>query len=204
MIRKELMLRELKRKSIHMIPGFLAMPIIYGLGKYIAALIALLFLIIYTLHELSLKGIINIKVPIASQTFRIMAREEELKGRFFTGTIYFWSSTLLIILIFPETVSTAAIMVSSLGDAMAAIIGRGLGNIRIPYCKRKSVEGTVAMFITSLVCILLQGYNITIAIISALISTFMETLPIHYTLDEITVPWSAALVLYSLSMLPFL
>lgn len=178
-----------------MIPGFLAMPIIYGLGKYIAALIATFFLIIYTLHELSLRGILKIEVPIASQTFKLMARKEELEKRFFTGTIYFWGSTLLVILLFPPNVSTAAIMVSSLGDAAAAIIGSGFGRTRIPYNKRKTFEGFFAMFIVSIGCILLQGFNLKIALIISLIVTLVESIPLHYVYDELTVPWAAAILL---------
>ena len=67
-----------------------------------AAVIALFFLILYTLHEISLRYDLNINVPIASNTFKIMAREEEVEKRFFTGTIFFWSITLLLILFMPE------------------------------------------------------------------------------------------------------
>jgi len=196
MERKSLVLKEIKRKSIHVIPGFAAIPIVVWLGKYIAIPIAIIFLLLYTLNELYLNGWIRKPIPIATHTFYIMAREEELRERTFIGTILFWSLTVLIIVFLPPVKAAAAIMISSLGDAAAAITGKAIGITSIPYNKKKTLMGSIAMFATSLLYCLILGIDIVKSIAVSSIATAVESAtPISY-LDELTVPAIAAVVLY--------
>ncbi|RLF21945.1 MAG: hypothetical protein DRN15_10315 [Thermoprotei archaeon] len=193
--RKEAVIREVKRKSIHIIPGVLGPPIVLTIGRW-SALIALFFLILYVLEEIRLRLGLDIRIPVASNTFEIMAREEEkAKGRF-TGTVYFWSCTLLLLSlpIFDLKIALAAIMISSLGDAMAAIVGKAVGRTNIPYCKRRTMEGSIAMFLTSLLTTT-PFVGVELAFIGALIGTLAETIPIHYTYDEISVPMASAMAM---------
>jgi len=116
---REDVVREIERKSIHLIPGFLAVPVVVWLGNPIATAIASFFLAVYALHELTRRLGLNVGVPIASQTFRVMARREELKGRYFTGTVYFWACTVATVALMEPHRAAAAVMVSSFGDAAA-------------------------------------------------------------------------------------
>ena len=88
---KERTKREIRRKSIHMIPGILG-PVVVLLPAYIfseiigrtlGVIISLFFFIIYTLNHLHLKGKIKYEIPIGTSTFRIMARENELESSTF-------------------------------------------------------------------------------------------------------------------------
>ncbi|WFO75716.1 hypothetical protein J4526_02270 [Desulfurococcaceae archaeon MEX13E-LK6-19] len=187
-------IREVKRKSIHVIPGFLAIPIIIWIGQYIALIIAIFFFIIYSLNEIMLRKNINIKIPIAYQTYRFMARRDELEKRYFTGTVYFWGFTILIIALLPPIEAAAAIMISSLGDAAAAIIGKMCGQPRLPYNRNKSLCGTLAMFLVSYLSCIIAGVPSLQSILASSSSAVVESLTTRSVLDEITVPLTALIV----------
>ena len=190
------MLREIKRKSIHVIPGFLAIPFVVWLGRPIALATSLFFLTLYTLNEASLRKNLGWKVPIAYHTYKIMARREELEGRTFIGTVYFWSLTSLIIALLPPEPAAAAIMVSSLGDAVAAIVGRAMPRPRNLLNSRKSLAGSLAMLLVSTFVCTLVGFDIIKSLAIALLSTIVEACTKKSVNDEITVPLAAAVSSY--------
>lgn len=196
--RWSLVLAEVKRKSIHVIPGFAAIPIVVWMGKIIAVPIALFFFTIYTLHEIVLRRNLNVRIPIASDTFRIMARKEELENKYFTGTVYFWFLTLVLIVFLEPVDAAAAVMVSSLGDAAAAITGRALPYPKLPYNSRKTLAGLLAMITVSLVSCIVAGVRIETAIIVSVVSGIVESLTWKSVLDEITVPVTAGVLLWLL------
>jgi dolichol kinase len=192
---KSEVLAELRRKSIHVIPGFLAYPVVMWLGRLAGVLISALFLLLYLLNELSLRKGLRVKVPIAYHTYRVMAREEELKGRYFTGTIYFWLLTLVTILLLEPQRAVAAVMVSSLGDAAAAITGKAIGGARWPFNKRKTLAGSLAMLAVSISSCLLVGIQLPASLAVPLIATIVEASTRPSVLDELTVPLAALVVL---------
>ncbi len=196
--RWSLVLVEAKRKSIHVIPGFAAIPVVVWLGKTIAIPIALFFFTIYTLHEITLRKNLNIKIPIASDTFKIMARREELENKYFTGTVYFWFLTLMLIILLEPVDAAAAVMVSSLGDAAAAITGRAIPYPRLPYNNRKTLTGLLAMMAVSLASCIVAGIRLETAIIVAFASSIIESITWKSVLDEITVPVTAGIILWLL------
>ncbi|NPA96275.1 MAG: hypothetical protein GXO32_01575 [Crenarchaeota archaeon] len=187
-------LNELKRKSIHMIPGFAAIPVVVWLGREWGIAISALFLALYSLNELHLKGLIKRRIPIATQTFEIMARKEEIEKRTFLGTVLFWSSTLALIALLPPAKAAAAVMVSSFGDAAAAVVGRLVGGPRLPWT-RKTIAGSLAMFAISLLCIYVNGLPLTTCVITSALSTLAEALTKVSILDELTVPLTAGVSL---------
>jgi len=191
-------LRELRRKSIHLIPGFCAIPVVVWLGNPVASIIAAFFFAVYALHEAALRLNLKLSVPIASQTFKIMARREELEKRYFTGTVYFWGCTLAIVALMEPVKAAAAVMVSSFGDAAAAIVGKELASPRLPYNPSKTLAGSLAMFLASLASCILAGVPLLTSLITSLVSTLAESLTRTSVLDELTVPVTAALLLHFL------
>lgn len=189
------LLKELKRKSIHMIPGFLAIPVIMWAGRFIALVIAVFFFILYTLNEISLRRDLGIKVPIAYHTYKFMARKDEVEKKYFTGTVYFWGLTVAIIAVLPQAEAAAAIMISSLGDAAAAIAGKAIDRPKLPYNKNKTLAGTISMFIVGyLSCLATGGIKPIVAIIASLSASIIESVTSRSVIDEVTVPLTALAV----------
>jgi len=195
---KEDVLKEIKRKSIHVIPGFFAIPFIEWLGKPYALAVSIFFFTLYALNEYALRKGKKWSVPIAGHTFKIMARKEELEKRTFIGTVYFWGLTILIIAFLPPAQAAAAIMISSFGDAAAAIIGKAIGGPRIPYNKRKTLAGSIAMFLVSVASCIVAGVQLYSGLLASGISTIAESMTRISVNDEITVPVIASISLYIL------
>ena len=103
-----------------------------------------------------------------------MARKEELEGRYFTGTLYFWGLTTLIIIMLPPAQAVAAIMISSLGDAAAAIIGKSLPHPRLPFNQRKNLAGSIAMLLVSILSTVITGLKPATIIVASTLSTIIE------------------------------
>jgi uncharacterized protein (TIGR00297 family) len=132
-------------------------------------------------------------------------------SRFSYGTVFYPLSFLVLILLFwnshPEIISLSMVCLA-LGDATAAMVGESFRNVQ-EYrltSDKKSVEGSVAMFIASFVCLfcgmLILNLSIfysvdaliLIAIVAACIATAWEALS-SKGLDNFTIPLSVALVL---------
>ncbi len=194
---------EVRRKSIHVIPGFLAIPFIVWLGRPIALAVSAFFLALYGLNELSLRYGLGWRVPIAYHTYLLMARREELRERTFIGTVYFWGVTTAAIALLPPEPAAAAVMVSSLGDAAAAIVGRALSNPRNPLNRRKSVAGSLAMLCTSAISCMATGFPLYSSLAIAAVATLVEAATRRSLDDEFTVPVAAALATYLAYVLGF-
>ena len=103
-------------------------------------------------------------------------------------------------------IAVAALMVWGPGDAAAAIIGRNFGKHHLSgkwIEGIKSVEGTIAMGVTSFICTFaalyfLSGFSLVqildLCLIIAPVSAFVELYTKH-GLDTITVPIAASLIL---------
>lgn len=85
--------------------------------------------------------------------------------------IYFAAASFIVVYFFPENVAIGAISVATLGDAMAAIIGKSFGKHR--FKNGKSVEGSLAYFVTAFMVLLLVVDPLT-AFIGSVIGTIVE------------------------------
>ena len=171
---------EILRKGIHL--SSLAVPLFLHLyGRYFT----LLFLVPITFSFVVL-DLLRINNQIVRNSynffFNSITREKE-SGRL-TGASYVFIASTFIVFVFPESIAIAALMIMSISDTFAAIIGRLYGSI---FIGRKSIEGSVSFFITSLAIVLLfSDLNISISIICILIATIVELYtPIN---DNLSIP----------------
>ena len=159
---------EILRKAIHLsnliVPLFL---FYYGRDLTLYILIPVTFFCIL----LDLLRIKNQKVrDFYNIFFKSITREQE--SAHLTGASYVFIASTITIILFPETIAIAALMIMSISDTFAAIIGRTYGSIIIG---RKSLEGSTSFLITSLAIVLLfPELKIFISIISVLIATIAE------------------------------
>ncbi|QOJ78769.1 hypothetical protein IG193_08475 [Infirmifilum lucidum] len=195
---REEVVAEIRRKSIHAIPGFMAIPVVVWLGNPYATAIACFFLVLYALNEASLRLKLNWRIPIAWHTYRLMARRDELERGYFTGTVYFWAVTTAVVWLMEPHLAAATVMVSSFGDAAAAIFGKALGGPRVPL-SNKTLTGFAGMFLASMASTLICGVRVEAALLASLLSAAVELATPLSTLDELTVPVTAALSLQLLA-----
>ena len=173
---------ELKRKALHLTG--LTVPIIYLLyGRTVTIRFVLFFFVLFLILEpfriveelrdkvkrrlhlyMNEEIVSHIEKEIDS-----LAREEEKKR--IAAHIYFTAAALIVLYFFPAEIAIGAITVATLGDAMAAIIGKPFGKHR--FKNGKSLEGSLAFFITALL-ILVPLIDLPHGIVGALAGTLVE------------------------------
>lgn len=136
---------------------------------------------VWRLNGLSLPGVTWIT--------RHSARPEELR-RPSIGPVCLAIACLLCLWFFPWPIAASAILLASLGDTAAAVVGRRFGRHPLPYNRQKTLEGTAAFFFTGLAatCWLLP---MPACITACALGAALESLPLG-GMDNLVVPVAAA------------
>jgi dolichol kinase len=115
--------------------------------------------------------------------FGRVLREEEKPN--LMGSTYFLFSTILTLLLFPKPIAIASLLILILSDTAAALVGKGIGRIRI---FGKTLEGSAAFFLVSLLIVwLYPNLNRFSGTLAALGGTVIELLPIRLN-DNLSIP----------------
>lgn len=153
-------------------------------------------------------------LSIRANAFKGMNNEE---SRHNYGTVYFPISLLILVLtswygLLPKWVAGTGILVLGWGDGLAALVGEGVAS---PSDKvfgwRKSMAGTMAMFLSSslVILIMIQIFDpqvpLQIALIrsigTGLLAAYLEVFS-PFGIDNLTVPVGTVLYFYYLAPLP--
>jgi len=90
------------------------------------------------------------------------------------GPITFFSGALVVWFIFGGSVALAALIVLTFGDPLANIIGSVVGRCRIPWNREKTLEGSIAFYVSSgavLALVLGPAPGFVLAAIGSLVET---------------------------------
>ena len=190
------MLKELKRKIIHLIG--LLIPICYYFFRErdpIAIIILLSLTAIYFFLELLRLTNKRAQRYFLTHFSSLLRTHEKQK---ITGTGYYLLSGLLSVSLFKKELAIACLSFLVLGDMFAAIIGTRFGHNKI--IAGKSLEGSLACFIVCLVIGLFIAWlfpnylNLKIIAIGAFVATIVELLPLGLD-DNLTIPLISGLVM---------
>ena len=132
-----------------------------------------------------------------------------------SGIVLYPASVLLLIVVFHDRldIAAAAWAILAVGDGMATLVGRRIGRGGLPWNPEKSLAGTLALFVCGGVAGAVVAwwcrpnvapqpdvwFSIAAPLVAALVAAFVETIPIKLD-DNISVPASAAAVLWALSL----
>ncbi len=196
---------ELRRKSFHL--AGLLIPFIYYCGLHfypnlmtqwrgvlmLSALTAFLWLIEFLrIGSPGFRRLYNI-------IFGSMLRKSEMTNSNvkFTGTGFFFLGHTICVAAFDPSVATCASLFLILGDMMAAIVGISFGHIKIG---RKSLEGTLAMFLTCFTIGMIFFWNLELSeyvtFLGAIAAALAELLSPDWLDDNLSVPISAGLAMH--------
>ncbi|ASJ09836.1 phosphatidate cytidylyltransferase [Thermococcus sp. P6] len=118
--------------------------------------------------------------------------------------IYFTFAAFIVVYFFPREIAVGAITVATVGDALAAIIGRSFGRHRFP--NGKSLEGSLSYFISGFLVLwlLMDPFS---ALFGSLVGTLVEFYgfppgrdPGDQLDDNFSNQLAIALILYLLSL----
>jgi dolichol kinase len=173
---------ELMRKSVHLVSIFIVL-IYEFFGKDAVLWVLMLFLVtVLILEYFRLEK--GMKIPF----FYMMYREQEANR--LGGHIYFALGAIAAISLFNKEIAYAAVLMTTLGDMVAALIGKSYGKRRIfkeVFKNDKSLEGSASEFITDLLVGLAITANPIVSLVMAFIATLTET-AVNRIDDNLVVP----------------
>ena len=183
--------QEIRRKLLHVL---IALTPVFANYIYHTTLIVLFsLLIIYFISEcLRINGY---SFPLFGGITRSSIRKLEERG-FAFGPITLILGTGLCLLFFPIVIASTVIWIVAFSDTAAAIVGMSLGNHRIPYNIKKSIEGSCAAWVVAFFC----GWiylPLVPALLTAFFSSIIESLPLK-SLDNLVMPIGAGILLVCL------
>tara|TARA_Y100000310_G_scaffold342247_1_gene444632 strand:+ start:39723 stop:40316 length:594 start_codon:yes stop_codon:yes gene_type:complete len=166
--------QEIGRKIIHL-TILVVLILFYAIKNQAGQQAALLFLVLLLVIFLVLEYLrldLNIKLPFFHKFIR---PKEEFKVY---GVIFFLSSTIIVLAVFDTAIALAALLMTTFGDMMAAIVGKKYGTAIL--FRNKTTIGFVAELVTNLIVAviisLFFSINLYIPIIMAFAATITETL----------------------------
>ena len=181
--------REVARKSIHFSTSIIGFMYFYFDKTFILSLslfltAGFLFVDLLRIFSVQIEKYFHI-------VFSSMLRKRELHGDL-TGATYLFAGISLTVLLFDRNAAIASILVLTLSDPLAALIGKKFGRNKI---RLKSVEGSTAFFISAAVIIwLVASPDIFILLFISAFVTFVEAAPLFIN-DNLSIPLSLGLLL---------
>ena len=180
---KNKLIFELKRKSIHLLS--LIFLIIYIIleslfAKKIALLSLTSILIIFLILDYY-RIVKKKKIPI----LHIFWRKEEANK--LGGNVYFLIGVILSFAFFDYYIALTALLMTTFGDAAAALVGISFGKHYLKKHKTKAWEGIIAQFLVDVIISLIILNNLITALGMSLAATFVET-KFHHIDDNLSIP----------------
>ncbi len=183
--------QEIRRKLLHILIAFV--PLFSSFIYHTTLAVLFSVLIVYMISEcLRVNGY---SFPFLAGVTRSSIRK--LEERSFTfGPVTLVLGAILSTLCFPAVIASTVIWIVAFADTAATLVGKGLGNHRIPYNVKKSIEGSLAAWIVALFCgcIYLPLFP---ALLAAFFSSIIESLPLR-SLDNLLMPIGTGILLLCL------
>lgn len=186
-------LNESLRKSVHLSSLVIPFSYRYILGfenrklAFSLLLLALMISMVIEFHRFWQKSFRK----TFHRIFGRILRKHEMKD--FTGATYLLFASMLCVAFFEPIIASAAIAFLSIGDTFAALIGMNFGKRKF-LRTNKSLEGSLACFVTCFIFGIFWLNNPWLAFVGSLAATAAELGKIPLD-DNIKIPLSAALVL---------
>lgn len=181
--------REIVRKLVHILYG-LSIALLFSVAGKAESAFILLFVLFsgFLLSELALK---RVRLPALCDVLEICDRDHHLRIRPGLGPLRFTLGALITRGVFPARTAIASVLLLTFVDAASALVGMHHGKLRIPWSKKKTIEGTVAGFVAGMVAVL-PLLHWKLAAIAAATAALVESLDID---DNVPVPLAAGLAI---------
>lgn len=181
---------EIRRKIVHL--ATIIIPIFYHLtSKDIILTFLIPFFIFYLSIDILRRFHKGLGLIFKRHFFNRVLREKEVTS--FMGSTYFLFSIILTIILFPKEIAILSILFLIISDAVAALAGKLFGKVSI---FDKTVEGSIAFFLTSILIVLAYP-NISLiqGILGSIGATVIEFLPLKID-DNLTIPLGSAAIMF--------
>jgi len=179
------------------------------LGIFITALLYFDIIDVWIILPITLAGFLvsaikrRKRMPITEWFLRRFEREENIATMPGKGALYFFVGLLLVLALFPKDVALASVIIFSIGDSIATMVGMRVGRIKHPLSSTKFLEGSAAGFVWALL-----GALLFVPPLEALAASFfamavegIDFIKGRRVEDNITVPLVAGVTIMIMRML---
>lgn len=194
LLRQQELTTEIIRKSIHMLIALV--PPLASINLEVTLLLLGSGVIFYAWAEIQrLEGH---SIALVSFITMSASRRRDMNG-IVCGPITLALGAMIALMLYPEPAASLAIYALAFGDGLSSLVGKTLGQVRIPLSGGKTVAGSLTCF---LVVFLLASGTVPTLFAAALVATAataLEMLPSR-DLDNIILPVGVGLLTYFLMM----
>ena len=179
---------EFKRKIVHYSSSVIGLSIIYLDSEIMLPLLIASALIFPLLDCIRINN--KFISDIYNSYFHTITRTFESTK--LTGASFVFIGALITYILFDPKVAGIGLIVMSLADANAAIVGVGYGKIKL---LNKSLEGSFAFYMTTFIILYIFKIPIMISLLVSLITTLTELIEIPKVNDNISIPITVGILL---------
>ena len=164
---REDIIQELIRKAVHVTSIIIVLTYHFFGKEAVLLLLTVYLIVILELEYFRIEW--GKKIPVFHSLFRI--KEADRLG----GHVFFTIGSIIAISVFSKEIASAAILMTTFGDASAAIFGKVFGRTWIKGLKNRAYEGCAAEFIVDIIIGLLFLPNLILVLVMAGTATIVET-----------------------------
>jgi dolichol kinase len=177
-------MNEFWRKTVHLVFGLLISLLIWSFPKEISLMLLGVGLLggLWFI-DLAIRGI---QIPVISHLLLYLERDGVFPGK---GAFFFVFSSLVTLILFPSEITALSVLVLSVLDGVATLIGLRYGRIQI--INHKSIEGSGGAILITFI-VLLFFLNPVQAIVISVIAGVVELVsPVD---DNLIIPLVVAIL----------
>lgn len=163
---------EVLRKSIHLLIGFVPLLAAWNLSLTLALLSTGIIGYAYC-ETMRMQGY---EISIISRLTLAAARKRDM-GKFVMGPVTLGLGALISLILYPEPAAAIAIYALAFGDGLSSLVGKMIGTVRLPFTGGKTLEGSMACFVSVLVCAYRVSGKVLPSLLLALVATVAEAIP---------------------------
>ncbi|MCX9081007.1 MAG: SEC59/DGK1/VTE5 family protein [Candidatus Methanoperedens sp.] len=142
-LKRDDLIQELKRKAIHLTSLIIVLTYYLFGNEAVLLLLTVYLIVILELEYFRIEW--GQKIPIFHSLFRV--KEADRLG----GHVFFTIGSIIAISVFSKEIASAAILMTTFGDASAAIFGKAFGRTWIKRLENRAYEGCAAEFIVDVI-----------------------------------------------------
>ena len=181
---KKTLLKELFRKSIHLISAVIP----FLLSKYYWPVIIGFMIIVVLYYFSELFRLEGHSIPLISFVTETASRKRD-ECKFVLGPVTLVLGILFAALVLPLEYAKVGIYALSFGDGLASLVGKAVGRVTIPHTGGKTLEGSLACLIAVFISTFVVTRNLFVSVLVSLMAMFIEVLPLS-DFDNMIIPIS--------------
>lgn len=188
---------EIFRKSLHVLSGVVIVLLVHAglLTVPVLGLLALVsaFLVLFNMRY---------EKELLTHILSINRADAKVPGIELVSYLF---GSWIVLILFPQQIAFAAIMILAFGDPVAHLVSTGFGNVHATVSRQSYLYGTLAAIAAGTLAAWLPGYvRLFPAFIASLLAMLVEAgelrIAEHHIDDNFTIPLVAAAVLWVISL----